>query len=318
MWSLKSYTVTVNFAGSGVSSVSFTNATYGDANTVSSTGGTTSLKHGVPYTITMNFSSSSYTIDSWATTANGILGSTTDNPATYTITGDATLTATGKSSKIWFQEATSDDCGETMYDNRGVTAYRTVGYTTAMINGLCWMTRNLDLPGGTTLTNADTNLTTKSSYTLPNSSTSGFNSNGTAYVYNSDSTNFNDTSCGSNNPCYSYYSWNAAIAGDDPSSGTASNDICPKGWRLPTRAELTTLKNSYNTSAKLVAAPFLGVYAGYYNYSSLNDGGSYGDYWSSTAYNASNAYNLYFGSSGANVDYSYKRYGYSVRCVAKS
>ena len=97
MWSLKSYNVTVNFAGSGVSSVTFTNSTYGNATTVSTSGGTTSLKHGVSYTVTMTFSSG-YQFVSWATATNGTLGSTSANPTTYTVTGTSTLTATGKSS----------------------------------------------------------------------------------------------------------------------------------------------------------------------------------------------------------------------------
>lgn len=97
MWSLKTYSVTVNFAGSGVSSVTFTNSTYGNATTVSTSGGTTSLKHGVSYTITMTFSSGNEFV-SWATASNGTLGSTSANPTTYTVTGTSTLTATGKSS----------------------------------------------------------------------------------------------------------------------------------------------------------------------------------------------------------------------------
>ena len=97
MWSLKTYNVTVNFAGSGVSSVTFTNSTYGNATTVTSSGGTTSLKHGVSYAITMTFSSG-YEFVSWATASNGTLGSTSANPTTYTVTGTSTLTATGKSS----------------------------------------------------------------------------------------------------------------------------------------------------------------------------------------------------------------------------
>ena len=97
MWSLKTYNVTVNFAGSGVSSVTFTNSTYGNATTVSTSGGTTSLKHGVSYTITMTFSSG-YEFVSWATATNGTLGSTSANSTTYAVTGTSTLTATGKSS----------------------------------------------------------------------------------------------------------------------------------------------------------------------------------------------------------------------------
>ena len=234
---------------------------------------------------------------------------TTNNSATvdmYAVWEDATP-------KLYFQDATSADCGETMYDNRGNGTYKNVAYTTATINGLCWMTRNLDLPGGTTLTSSDSNVT--SDYTLPASSTSGFSDNSTAYVYNS-----NSITCTNDSPCYSYYSYVAATVGTNPSSGEASSDICPKGWRLPTSAELYSLKNTYTTGTALTATPFLGVYAGEYSKSLLNDGGSYGQYWSSTASNNNNsAWSLSFNNGNAYVYASNTKYvGRSIRCVAKS
>ncbi|MBR0460851.1 hypothetical protein IJI91_02595 [Candidatus Saccharibacteria bacterium] len=63
---------------------------------------------------------------------------------------------------------------------------------------------------------------------------------------------------------------------------------------------------------------FLGVYAGNYNNSQFNNGGSNGNYWSSTANNSNNAYNLNFNSSSANVNNNNKNNGNSVRCVAQS
>ncbi|MBO7657374.1 DUF1566 domain-containing protein, partial [Candidatus Saccharibacteria bacterium] len=183
-------------------------------------------------------------------------------------------------------------------------------YSVAKIGNLVWMTKNLNLSGGTTLTPADSNVS--SNYTLPASSTSGFSDNN-AYVYNSGS-----TTCGDGSPCYSYYSYVAATAGTNPSSGAATSDICPKGWRLPTQAEFTTLRSTYNTGAKLTASPFLAVYGGNYYYSSFYNGGSLGSYWSSTAYSSSSAYTLYFNSSNADVVDGNKRYGFSVRCVKTS
>ena len=110
---------------------------------------------------------------------------------------------------------------------------KSIQYKQSTANG---MTRNLDLPGGTTLTSSDTNLTT--GFTLPVSSTSGFNNYNTDYVYNS-----GRTTCPSNSStgsCYSYYSFYTATAHwgtSSVSSGSSSVDICPKGWRLPTQAE---------------------------------------------------------------------------------
>ena len=144
------------------------------------------------------------------------------------------------------------------------------------------------------------------------SSTSGFSSNTAQNVYNS-----NSTTCANNTPCYSYYTYAAATAGTNPSSGAATSDICPSGWRLPTQAEFNTLKSTYTTGATLTASPFLGVYGGYYSNSSFYNGGSSGYYWSSTANYSSYAYSLYFYSSYAAVNYDYKYNGASVRCVAQ-
>ena len=238
------------------------------------------------------------------------------------VTSLATAGGTANLYAVWgplksMQSATSADCGQEMVDTRDGNTY-----TTATIVGLCWMTKNLDLPGGTTLSSDDTNVpddysTTTTGFTngntLPASSTSGFSSSTTAYVYNSGS-----TTCDSGSPCYSYYSWRAATAGYTASSGSVSYDICPKGWRLPTSAEFTTLKNTYTTGATLTASPFLGVYAGVYGNSQFSNGGSRGHYWSSTDSDSYDAYRLTFNSSSASVNYTNEYNGYSIRCVAKS
>ncbi len=192
-------------------------------------------------------------------------------------------------------------------------------YTVAKIGSNVWMTKNLDLAGGTTLTADDSNVSAGCNLggidncTLPASSTSGFSDNATAYVYNS-----NRTACrSSSSPCYSYYSYAAATAGTNPSSGEATSDICPKGWRLPTNAEYTALKSTYTTGDTLTASPFYGVYAGGYSSNSFRNGNAYGYYWSSTAVEASYAFYHSFTRSSAYVYSGDRRNGYSVRCVAK-
>ena len=184
-------------------------------------------------------------------------------------------------------------------------------YTIAkLFDGNIWMTKNLNLAGGTTLTPETSNVT--SNYTLPASSTSGFSNESTAYVYNSGS-----TTCGNNAPCYSYYSYAAATAGTNPSSGNAASDICPAGWRLPTESEYETLIGTYNTGPKLTASPFFGIYGGFYNDSTFSNGGTYGFYWSSTASSSTTAYLMLFDSSEASVLSGGKRIGRSARCIAK-
>ena len=173
-------------------------------------------------------------------------------------------------------------------------------YTVRYINGACWMTQNLRLPGGTTLTTSDSNVTR--SYTLPNSSTSGFNSYTVANMYNGTSTSYG-----------AYYNYCAASAGTvcSQTKADATQDICPKGWRLPTLNEMSGI-TSY-TSA------FSPVYSGYYDNGSLGNTGSLGFWWSATANSSSNQYYLYYGGGSLNTSYDgYKSYGFSVRCIRSS
>ena len=145
------------------------------------------------------------------------------------------FSATGNEVPLYMWEATYADCGATMRDNRD-GAERS--YTTAEINGLCWMTTNLSLGKSTTTAlTPDTSNVSSSGYTLPASSTSGFSDNDAENVYNSGS-----TTCSSTSACYAYYTWKAATAGSTKQYGVANYDICPKGWRLPNAAEFRTLK----------------------------------------------------------------------------
>ncbi|MDR1197176.1 MAG: IPT/TIG domain-containing protein, partial [Candidatus Nomurabacteria bacterium] len=115
----------------------------------------------------------------------------------------------------------------------------------------CWMITNLKLGstiGPTLLTDDDTNLTNKASYTLPqidDGSDTSHKSETTPYVYGpspadpsgeSGTPNSNAAIASSNFYGY-YYNWTAAIAEDDSSAivtngENAANSICPSGWRL--------------------------------------------------------------------------------------
>jgi len=231
-------------------------------------------------------------------------------------------------------------------------------YTVAKLaDGQIWMTSNLNLAGGTKLYSETSNVPAGypesagvGYYTLPNSSSSGFSSDTTAYVYNTGNETTTQTSAANN----SYYSWLAATAGGKDADGNAvtgngpdtAYSVCPKNWRLPksgnqsdTSATSTTgykkgdfyklatayganLESSYYQNSAVFyqnAGPntlpnFL--LAGYYYSSSFYYGGTYGYYWSSSSYSSTDAYNLDFGSSGvSSADSNYRRYGFSVRCV---
>ncbi len=188
-----------------------------------------------------------------------------------------------------------------------------------LTDGKCWMTMNLNLAGGTTISSVNSNIT--GSYTLP-ASKNIFNptqDNKTAGLFNSKSTN-----CSSAVGCYSYYTFPAATAGTGVSisSGDAESDICPKGWRLPTTGEFDVLVARYNTTAKLAAAPFRAVYAGFMignsvNPRAINNGTSF-SYWSSTADDIDYGEGLY-ASDGSRPSrgHSSKGVGLPIRCIKK-
>ena len=226
-------------------------------------------------------------------------------------------------------------------------------YTIARLkDGKYWMTKNLNLAGGTTLTSELTDF--DSSYTipsdqgwqeggkLPNSSTSGFSNDNHAYVYNSGKTG---TDC-SDPGCYSYYSWDAATLGSGRSISADNTDapysICPKGWHLPTSRNASAT-NWQTTSDFYKLATFYGMstsspsentsdfynqagpnttvpgflLSGHYNNGSFLSGDSYGYYWSATSGGSSTyARNLRFDSGSVDsANNSSRRYGFAVRCV---
>jgi len=139
-------------------------------------------------------------------------------------------------------------------------------------------------------------------------------------------------------------SWNSTAS----QSTTWTNDPCPAGWRLPTRAEFQALLDSAGstwvaayTRGNEVAGRFFGPNHASCKFAaggsmdgcvflpavglrlntdgSLNNQGSNGYYWSSTHYSGSGnvlSYNFTFSSSSSNSNnYLPKAFGSSVRCV---
>ena len=194
-------------------------------------------------------------------------------------------------------QALASDANVTVTDSRDGS-----DYTVRYINGNCWMTENLRLSGGRTLTSADSNVA--SSWSFPNNSLS---SSGTNYIGNT----YTTAGYAIDSTYGGYYNYCAASAGTvcSESMQDATYDICPKGWRLPTNSEQSGI-TSYSSA-------FSPVYSGYYSSGSLHDTGFVGYWWSSTANRSSNyQYNLYYlsGSLGTAGGYI-KYYGSSVRCI---
>ena len=260
-------------------------------------GQTMSLACGT-YNLTGSFNSG-YEFSSWSN-SGGSIANTGTLSTTYTVNGNGTITLNGKSSVLYMQNFTKSQCqaqassgNVTVVDSRDNNSY-TVRY----INGNCWMTQNLRLSGGRTLTSADSNVA--SSWYFPSTGLTSGNS-------------YTDARYAVDSTYGGYYNYCAASAGTvcSQTKQNATYDICPKGWRLPTQSEFAGI-TGYSSA-------FSPVYSGRYNYGSLYSTGSYGYWWSSTAYNSNYQYILGY-SSGSLLanDYDYKRIGDSVRCIRSS
>ena len=260
------------------------------------------------------FTKTGYKFTGWNTVAggtgtsysNGASYAAPANPSSYTITLYAQWEQEFTNlltQATYMQDLTAAQCSgssdgatATLRDRRDNNTY-----TIAKIYGNCWMTQNLRIAGGTTLTSTYSNVS--SSYTIPTTDlTTGDNSYTQGEIHNSGNT--------TNGYWYNYC---AASAGTvcSQTKQDASYDICPKGWRLPTNSEFGTITGSSYISA------FSPVTGGYYSSGSLLNT-SYGYWWSSTALSINNQY--YLDYNGSSLDTSnLRKYGGSyVRCIQSS
>ena len=185
------------------------------------------------------------------------------------------------------------------------------------VNSL-WMTDNLKVLGGATISNTASNITSSTSYTLPASVTSPAywtNSNTSAVLYT-----------GTASTTGGYYNHVAATA--TIQNTTAANNasvmnqpmqsICPRPWRIPTYHELADLVSSYGTQM----INLLGLAKnGYIAAGGLSMSGSYGFWWTMTtsATDATKAYILTESPSNAlTLQLVDKFYGANIRCIYNS
>ena len=284
-------TLTINFDGNG------------------STGGSTASQQiAAGNTASLNangFTRTGYVFTGWNTAANGF-GTSYADGADYAVTpatGDTAITlyAQWAPSMQDFTlaqcQSLASDVNYTVVDSRDGS-----DYTVRYINGACWMTQNLRLSGGRTLTSADSNVT--QNWSFP---TGSLTSGGT--YTEARSTISSDTSYGG------YYNYCAASAGtvcNNTTEQDATQDICPKGWRLPTSTEQIGIE-------RYISA-FSPVLSGYYFYfdGELTDTGSSGSWWSATAFEEVFQYILYYDGSSLNPRVNNKSNGLSVRCIRSS
>ena len=212
-------------------------------------------------------------------------------------------------------------------DNRDGSVY-SIG---RLADGKYWMLDNLAL-GSTsaiTLTNANTNMTA-ASWTLPASTTTGFDSSTghtTAAINAGSKSDIQPLAIGQSGTgkVGVYYNFCAAAAGthcstDSASTNNVTSDICPKGWRLPSGFapnEFQALRNQYSSDGAFALALRTPLSGHFYN-GSDNYRGYAGNFWTSTYASETSAHDLYVYQQG--IDFYFpdpSEYGYSVRCLKK-
>ena len=253
--------------------------------------------------------------------------------------------------KTYMQNMTSSDCtttATTVYDNRDEEPY----LVQRLADGKCWMLDNLrlDLGNSTVLSNtteSNTNASTTTLNYLKNGGGSTSDRYPTAKINNvpwtSSSQNYysipmtistykdqTTTSYGAGSGKIGvYYNYCAASAGNycfgngtsqGSPSGNATEDICPKGWRMPTgysgeyKALYTAYSSNPTTFKNALSTPLSG---GFLSGSALSQGTN-GLFWSSTYGNANDMYDLSVLSSVYPSNRNNRGYGYSVRCLLSS
>ncbi|MBR3270121.1 hypothetical protein IKG07_02640 [Candidatus Saccharibacteria bacterium] len=193
-------------------------------------------------------------------------------------------------------------------------------YTVAKINGRIWMTRNLAIGCDGTGSTYGSNMNAKrinaeqsdfyslSSYTMPTDS----------LKLGSDTENtISRMEC--SNEYGAWYNYPATTAGTitGSTSAEATESICPRGWKIPSYTEGSTIAN--NATYTTLFNPSLG--SNYHNGSI--DPRVRGIWWFSTAYNASNRRYIYreIGQNNNNLNPAGSDglfgLGLYLRCIAK-
>ena len=288
-------TLTINFDGNG------------------STGGSTASQQiaaGNSASLNANgFTRNGYAFTGWNTTAGGS-GTSYADGADYTVTpatGDATVTLYAQWGPFMQDftlaqcQSLASDANYTVVDSRDGS-----DYTVRYINGACWMTQNLRLSGGRTLTPSDSDV--DSNWIFPNNSLTAGNSYTEARFILSDDPQYATEYGG-------YYNYCAASAGSvcAETKMDATQSICPAGWTLPTGGF-----DSQQSGITSYVDAFSPVLSGSYSNGSFYNTGSYGNLWSATAYSSVSQYGLYYDGSSLDTGYNGKYYGFSVRCVRSS
>lgn len=190
-------------------------------------------------------------------------------------------------------------------------------YTIRYINDNCWMTQNLRYIGDTGSTSGSMIMKADTSNIDTDKTISYTDLASGNYTYDAAkihvATSSQVPSGLTINDVGVWYNYAAASAMTITGTYNASEqiyDVCPKGWRLPTTSEQTSVTRQ----------GYVGLYnivpSGYYSTgNSLYNGGQQGYWWASTPYSTTNRYATVSSGSNLTISFSLRYYGYSVRCI---
>ena len=247
------------------------------------------------------FARSGYMFNGWNTATNGSGTSYADgaNYTAFTSYAGQTITLYAQWKEPvnigYLQNFTNAQCQAqaSLQPVMGVDIRDNNSYTLRYINGNCWMTQNLRLAGGTTLTAATSNVA--SSYTIPTTDLTTGDSNTEGMIH--------DSGNATNGYWYNFCAASAGTMCSDSSSGQAPYDICPKGWRLPTMNEFRNIISYMDI--------FSPVSGGYYTNGRSNERNR--GLWRASSGNQGLDYNS---SSGRLSSYSFfESRGVYIRCI---
>ena len=273
-------------------------------------------------------SSSNYSNGTNTNVYYGVNANTNMPAATYSTTVTYTAVAEGIPEQYTMQGFTIAQCtamsnGEniTLMDIRDGKNYR----VTKLADDNCWMTENLKLDGGRELTSADTNLLSGSTVTLPPNKVTG-----DVFTSNSIDIANNVTTADGN-----LYNWCAATLLEGNNCATTvepTEDICPKGWRLPSNSGSISYNNLFSLyglsqSSSTSYSNIIETSPLYFTRTGVWDSGSAvvsernGTYWSRTPYSNTHAYFFTYDVVSPNFlpQYNFwKNRGAGIRCVLES
>ena len=194
-------------------------------------------------------------------------------------------------------------------------------YSVAKIGDKLWMTRNLSYLGIASIDNLDASIYSDSSNVSSNTffswTKSTQESTAKPYFYpsNQSTTTNNKDFVAIPTERGNWYNYAGATANTIigvSNSNNATYDICPKGWRLPTKSEFETLASSNRMDL------FIPMDGFFYDITLISTQGTY--YWSATSNSATSRYMLKYTNDitqGASVSViTQTRYDLRyVRCI---